>query len=70
VVSSERRAGKYVVSGLRDPLARDPMSLLAESRMTTADVVATWESYHAASPSLAVTRAREVLQPPDGVALT
>lgn len=69
VLSSGQRDGKYSVSGLRDPLARDPASLLAESRLTTADVNATWEPYHAASPSLAVARARQVLQPPEGVSL-
>ena len=67
VVSSGRRAGKYSISGLRDPLARDPVSLLAESALTPADVNATWESYQAANPSLAVRRARQVLRPPDGV---
>lgn len=70
VVSSGRRDGKYSVSGLHDPLARDPASLLAESGMAAGDVSATWESYHAASPSLALARARRVLQPPDGVTLT
>jgi len=69
VVSSGRRSGKYVVSGLRDPLARDPASLLAESNIAPADVAASWEPYQASRPALAIARARQVLQPPDGVAL-
>ena len=69
VVSSGRRFGKYAISGLRDPLARDPNALLAESSLAPTDVVATWEPYYAASPSLAVVRARHVLQPPQGVTL-
>jgi OOP family OmpA-OmpF porin len=69
VVSADRREGKYSLSGLRDPLARDPAILLAESNLTPADVNATWQSYHAASPSLAIVRARQVLQPPAGVTL-
>jgi len=69
VVSSGRRSGKYAISGLRDPLARDPQTLLAESSLAATDVDASWEPYYAASPSLAVVRARQVLQPPDGVRL-
>jgi OOP family OmpA-OmpF porin len=57
------------VSGLRDPLARDPASLLSSSGLTVEDVEANWNSYYAASPSLAVARARQVLQPPSGVTL-
>ena len=33
--------GKYAVSGLRDPLARDPLQLLGEADLTAADVVGT-----------------------------
>jgi len=69
VLSSGRSAGKFSVSGLRDPLARDPESLLAASQLTPGDVDATWAPYHAANPTLAVIRARQVLQPPNGVAL-
>jgi OOP family OmpA-OmpF porin len=69
VVSSGRRDGKYTVSGLRDPLDRDPATLLAASGLTPGQVAATWERYYAANPSLAVARARQVLQPPAGVTL-
>jgi OOP family OmpA-OmpF porin len=69
VISSGRQAGKFVLSGLRDPLARDPQVLLAASGLAADDVVSTWEAYHALSPTIVVARARQVLQPPDGVAL-
>ncbi len=69
VVSSGRRAGKYAISGLRDPLARDPAALLADSSLTPADVDARWDFYQAAVPSLAARRAQQVLQPPAGVSL-
>lgn len=69
VVSSGRSGGKYVVSGLRDPLSRDPAGLLADAQLAPDDVVTTWESYHAASPALALARARQVLQPPPGLTL-
>ena len=70
VVSAGRRSGRYAVSGLRDPLARDPASLLADASLTPADVDARWEFYHASATAIAATRARQVLQPPAGVTLT
>jgi OOP family OmpA-OmpF porin len=69
VVSTDRRAGKFAISGLRDPLARDPSSLLAAASLTPNDVDATWEPYYAGNPTVAIARARRVLQPPDGVSL-
>lgn len=69
VLSTGRQSGKYVISGLRDPLARDPNTLLAAASLTPGDVETTWQAYHAASPAIAVARARQVLRPPDGVTL-
>ena len=69
VVSTGRRDGKFLVSGLRDPLARDPASLLEHSSLAPADVDGHWDSYYAAGPSLALARAHQVLQPPNGVTL-
>ncbi len=70
VVSAGRRDGRYAVSGLRDPLARDPASFLAGAGLTAADVDGKWETYHAAAAPLALARARDVLQAPEGVTLT
>lgn len=69
VVASGRQSGKYVVSGLRDPLARDPHTLLAAASLTDAEVNSQWQMYYAATPAIALARARLVLQPPPGVAL-
>ena len=70
VLSSGRQAGKFALSGLRDPLARDPASLLAASNLAPDHVVSRWQAFHALSPTIAIARARQVLQPPDGVTLT
>jgi OOP family OmpA-OmpF porin len=70
VLSSGRSGGRYVLSGLRDPLARDPASLLAASALDPDDVDARWEAYYAASPDIALARARQTLNPPDGTTLT
>ena len=69
VVSTGRARGRCTVSGLRDPLARNPETLLAASRLTPADVTTHWSAYYAPDPPLAIARARQVLQPPAGVAL-
>jgi OOP family OmpA-OmpF porin len=64
VVSSGREGGKYVVTGLRDPLAREPASLLPAHGLVPADVVGRWELYQALHPSLVLARARQLLRPP------
>jgi OOP family OmpA-OmpF porin len=69
VVSAGRQGGKYIVSGLRDPLARDPGVLLASHRLTADAVTGRWELYQALNPSLVLARARAALRPPSGVTL-
>lgn len=69
VVSADRRGGKFVVSGLRDPLARDPSSFLASARLAASDVTGNWQLYQALEPSFVVARARQLLRAPDTVTL-
>ena len=69
VVSTGRQAGRFVVSGLRDPLARDPATLLAPSNLAGDDVVGRWELYQALHPTLVIARARQLLAPPAEVSL-
>jgi OOP family OmpA-OmpF porin len=69
VVSADRQGGKYVVSGLRDPLARDPATLLASHSLSGGDVTGDWQLYQALEPPFVLARARELLRPPSGVTL-
>ena len=69
VVSTGREGGRFVVSGLRDPLARDPGALLAPSNLAGEDVVGRWELYQALHPTLVIARARQLLAPPADVSL-
>jgi len=69
VISAERTGGRFVVSGLRDPLARDPRALVAGAGLSPDAVDGRWAPYLALDPAIVVARARETLQPPDGVAL-
>ena len=67
VLSGERDGGRYVVHGLRDPLARDPASLLPEHRLAAAAVAGSWQLYQALDAPLVLARARQFLRPPSGV---
>jgi OOP family OmpA-OmpF porin len=69
VVSEGRRGGRFVVSGLRDPLASDPQSLIAATGLETADVAGVWAPYQALDTPIALVRAARVLQPPAGAPL-
>ena len=69
VVSAERRGGRYVVSGLRDPLARDPSSLVARPGSRRVGRQRHWQLYQALDPALVLARARQLLRAPEGVTL-
>jgi outer membrane protein OmpA-like peptidoglycan-associated protein len=69
VTSAGRRGGKYFVNGLRDPLARDPVAMLAGSSFSARDVVSEWKPYQALAPEVIVKRARYVLEAPASVTL-
>ncbi len=50
VTKSEARDGKFAVSGLRDPLAVDPLRLLGEAGIDPARVEAHFEPYQGLDP--------------------
>lgn len=70
VTDGEKRWWTYYVGGLRDPLARDPQTLMQESKVDPGDVVSHWEPYVALSPEFVLARARKQLDPPDTVKLS
>ncbi len=67
VVSEDRRWGTFYVTGLRDPLARDPAEMLKSTRIAAQDVVSRWEHYQAADPRFIIARASRLLEPPQSV---
>lgn len=69
VGSSGRQGGRFVLSGLRDPLSRDPSTLLAANRLDTTRVSAHWEPYIALRPEFIVRRSQQALRPPATVQL-
>jgi OOP family OmpA-OmpF porin len=70
VVSSEKQGGKYHITGLRDPLAADPSKLLEGTNIDPSDVASRWENYYAAYPDFIITRAKNLLEPPETVSLS
>ncbi|HVW05805.1 MAG TPA: hypothetical protein VHB78_12410, partial [Vicinamibacterales bacterium] len=70
VVDTGHEGGRRAVYGLRDPLARDPQSLLAEAGLSPGDVVGHWSPYYALDPALVLARATSTLRPPAGTMLT
>jgi OmpA family protein len=60
----------HSVSGLRDPMARNPFELMAENGIDPARVDSRWEAFQAAEPAFVLRRARDVLQPPSTLELT
>ena len=70
VVGTRREGGRFVVTGLRDPLAPESASFVAASGLKAGDVTGHWRLFQAMDPRLAVARARAVLRPPPGVVLT
>jgi outer membrane protein OmpA-like peptidoglycan-associated protein len=70
VISDIRRdGGKYHLSGLRDPLAKEPDEVFRVNGRDPADVVAQWEPYHALTPEFVLHRAHTLLDPPPGISL-
>lgn len=70
VTGAERRDGKWMVSGLRDPLAVPPETLLEEARLDRARVAGRWEPYQALHPAIILKRLKATLDPPPTVSLT
>jgi OOP family OmpA-OmpF porin len=70
VLASGRRSGRFFVGGLRDPLARDPSTLLAALNLSAELIESHWEPYEALHPTFVASRAKDLLRPPAGVALT
>ena len=69
VTEAGKRDGKFVVTGLRDPLAIDPRSLLGEAGIDPARVVAHFDPYQALDPQSVLRRLEASLNPPPSVSL-
>jgi len=64
VTDVRKEGGKYIVSGLRDPLARDPNNLIRETKLEPASVVHQWQPFQALTSDFVLARAIRSLTPP------
>jgi hypothetical protein len=69
ITEAGRRNGKFLVAGLRDPLAVDPQTLLLGSKIDPKRVISNWASFQGLDPELVLERLRAQLQPPASVTL-
>jgi len=70
VTAADRRDGKWVVAGLRDPLAVQPEELLARTKVDPTHITNRWEPYQALHPAIMLKRLQATLNPPASVVLT
>ena len=69
ITEAGQQYGKFLVAGLRDPLAVDPQLLLRQAGIDPAIVVSHWEPYQALDPVFMLKRLRASLDPPPSVTL-
>ncbi len=70
ITEAGQRDGKFLVAGLRDPLAVDPRQLLTEEGIDPKRVVARWAPYEGLDPQIVLKRLQASLNPPSSVTLT
>ena len=70
VVTEAKSAwGGYHLEGLRDPLAKDPTTMVIEAGLEPTTVKGVWSPYYALDAPLVLARAQSVLQSPTTVKL-
>jgi outer membrane protein OmpA-like peptidoglycan-associated protein len=67
VIAAGRHDGKFMVDGLRDPLAIDPLRVLSEAGIKSKRVDSRWAPYAALDPQIVLKRLQTSLDPSPGV---
>lgn len=70
VAENGMRDGKHYLSGLRDPLARDPQSFMQEAHIDPGAVISHWEPFQALTTDFVLARAQHLLAPPATVKMS
>lgn len=69
IVNTKNHNGKHVISGMRDPLAIDPNTLISASDLNPKTVIGEWKPYLSLEPKLLTARAKQRLKPPQTASL-
>jgi outer membrane protein OmpA-like peptidoglycan-associated protein len=70
ITVAEKRWNSFLISGLRDPLAVDPTTLLPASDIDPKRVISQWQPYLSLHPKLLAARAQQILHSPTTAVLT
>ncbi len=70
VTSFSSEHGRFVIRGLRDPLAPDPQTFVSAAHLNPAQAEFHWGAYYALDDLLIQQRATAALAPPPGVSLS
>ncbi|WGV25249.1 OmpA family protein [Halotia branconii] len=69
VINTKQHNGKYFISGMRDPLAVDPQTLIQSTNLNPQTVISQWQPYFSLEPKFTTKRVEKLLQPPKTVSL-
>ena len=69
VTDTGKQGGKHFVSGLRDPLSRDPAIIIQDTGLDAQSVTERWQPFQALTPDFVLARAKKSLEPPSSVRL-
>jgi outer membrane protein OmpA-like peptidoglycan-associated protein len=67
ITDTDHADGKWRVTGLKDPLARDPIQLAREAGLNAGQLEFHWQPYLALNSELLLRRAKTHMKPPPGV---
>ena len=70
ITETGRQDGKYLVAGLRDPLAADPQAMLGVAGLAPKQVAFRWAPYEGLDAPIVLKRLLALLHPPAGVTLS
>jgi outer membrane protein OmpA-like peptidoglycan-associated protein len=69
VINTKQRYGKYYISGMRDPLAVDPHTLIPATNLKSQNIISNWQPYLSLESPFISKRIEALLQPPTTVSL-
>ena len=69
ITDVDKKAGKYHIFGLRDPLAPDPAKFIEPLKIHSDRVIFHWEPYQSQFPKYALQRMVNILRPPETIRL-
>ena len=69
VTQTRKQGGKFVLSGMRDPLAVDPQTLVKQENLDPKKILTTWKPYLSFEQELMTRRAEQILEAPKTTSL-